>query len=200
MVFFILIYSFFYNEYYRPAITSTVNLANYFFSMAKIESGKMEIVSVHYYFRPIINGVINILRIRAREKEKALQSPRDISASRRPPVVTLTANVISGMKEMFPLPGFDDYPAKPIELIKLHEILEKRIPRERQIREKRRPELNTKGHAGIFDGKTVRAMDLAAGMKRYADDSADLVNWLRGQLNNIEYDAIRERLEKEIYG
>jgi PAS domain-containing protein len=36
VVFSILIYSFLYNEYYRPAITSTVNLANYLYSMAKI--------------------------------------------------------------------------------------------------------------------------------------------------------------------
>jgi CheY-like chemotaxis protein/HPt (histidine-containing phosphotransfer) domain-containing protein len=48
------------------------------------------------------------------------------------PIVALTANAISGMKEMFLKSGFNDYLSKPIELRKLDEVLEKWIPREKQ--------------------------------------------------------------------
>jgi CheY-like chemotaxis protein len=48
------------------------------------------------------------------------------------PVVALTANAISGMREMFLRNGFQDYLAKPIELSKLNEIMEKWVPREKR--------------------------------------------------------------------
>jgi signal transduction histidine kinase/CheY-like chemotaxis protein len=127
------------------------------------------------HMMPGMDGIETTAVIRAWEKEKALQSPQGISASRGTPIVALTANVISGMKEMFLLRGFDDYLAKPIELIKLHEILEKWIPREKQIRERGRElAADNRFDSGIFDGKTVRGIDLAAGMERYADDSVYL--------------------------
>jgi CheY-like chemotaxis protein len=47
------------------------------------------------------------------------------------PIVALTANALVGMKEMFLRNGFSDYLAKPIEIIKLNEIMEKWIPREK---------------------------------------------------------------------
>ncbi|MDR2528140.1 MAG: response regulator [Synergistaceae bacterium] len=48
------------------------------------------------------------------------------------PIVALTANAMSGMREMFLENGFDDFLPKPIEIPKLHELLEKWIPKERR--------------------------------------------------------------------
>lgn len=45
------------------------------------------------------------------------------------PIVALTANAISGMKEMFLANGFNDYLAKPIETNKLYELLNRWIPK-----------------------------------------------------------------------
>ncbi|GHU66687.1 hypothetical protein FACS189447_08050 [Spirochaetia bacterium] len=45
------------------------------------------------------------------------------------PIVALTANALSGMKEMFLSKGFNDFLAKPIEISKLDAILSKWIPR-----------------------------------------------------------------------
>ena len=50
------------------------------------------------------------------------------------PIVALTANAVSGMKEMFIQNGFNDYLSKPIDISKLNAVLEKWIPNEKQVR------------------------------------------------------------------
>jgi signal transduction histidine kinase/response regulator of citrate/malate metabolism len=44
------------------------------------------------------------------------------------PIIALTANAVSGMREMFLNKGFDDYISKPIEVGRLDAIMEKWIP------------------------------------------------------------------------
>jgi CheY-like chemotaxis protein len=48
------------------------------------------------------------------------------------PIVALTANAISGVEEMFLHHGFNDYLAKPIDVHRLHTILERWIPAEKK--------------------------------------------------------------------
>jgi len=48
------------------------------------------------------------------------------------PIVALTANAISGIKEMFLSNGFNDFLSKPIDTIKLNAILAKWLPKEKQ--------------------------------------------------------------------
>nr|AGS51592.1 hypothetical protein [uncultured bacterium contig00010] len=48
-------------------------------------------------------------------------------------IVALTANAVSGMKEMFLEKGFNDFLAKPIDVSKLDEILDRWIPQEKKI-------------------------------------------------------------------
>ncbi|MFP3155172.1 ATP-binding protein [Lachnospiraceae bacterium ZAX-1] len=47
------------------------------------------------------------------------------------PIIALTANAVSGMREMFLQKGFNDYLSKPIEVYKLNELVEKWIPHEK---------------------------------------------------------------------
>ncbi|MDR1019984.1 MAG: transporter substrate-binding domain-containing protein [Synergistaceae bacterium] len=54
-------------------------------------------------------------------------------------IVALTANAISGMREVFLQNGFNDYLAKPIDIPKLNEIMERWIPKERRVKRERRP-------------------------------------------------------------
>jgi CheY-like chemotaxis protein len=48
------------------------------------------------------------------------------------PIIALTANAVSGVKETFLKSGFNDYLSKPIDTTKLNVILERWIPKEKQ--------------------------------------------------------------------
>ena len=48
------------------------------------------------------------------------------------PCIALTANVVSGIREMFISEGFDDYVPKPIDMVWLNAILRKYLPAEKQ--------------------------------------------------------------------
>ena len=48
------------------------------------------------------------------------------------PVIALTANAISGTRDMFIKNGFNDFLAKPIDTVKLNSILERWIPKKKQ--------------------------------------------------------------------
>jgi signal transduction histidine kinase/CheY-like chemotaxis protein/HPt (histidine-containing phosphotransfer) domain-containing protein len=66
------------------------------------------------------------------------------------PIVVLTANAISGMRDMFLGMGFNDYISKPIEVVKLDALIARWIPAEKQIKTGtviRRDHLN--GETGI---------------------------------------------------
>jgi CheY-like chemotaxis protein len=47
------------------------------------------------------------------------------------PIIALTANAVTGMKEMFLEKGFNDFLAKPIDIGKLDETLDRWIPKEK---------------------------------------------------------------------
>jgi len=48
------------------------------------------------------------------------------------PIIALTANAVSGMREMFLEMGFDDFVSKPIDITELNAVLKKWIPEEKQ--------------------------------------------------------------------
>ncbi|GHU32352.1 hypothetical protein AGMMS50256_22320 [Betaproteobacteria bacterium] len=91
-----------------------------------------------------------------RELESRLPQPT------RLPIIALTANVISGQKEMFLQSGMDDFLAKPIEMQKLYHVLRKWIPEEKW--ENRAPETN-EAETANFDDLAIEGVDVAAGIK-----------------------------------
>jgi CheY-like chemotaxis protein len=74
------------------------------------------------HMMPDVDGIEAAARIRA------LDSPYHETV----PIVALTANAVSGTKEMFLGAGFNDFLSKPIDVLKLNSVLERWIPKEKQ--------------------------------------------------------------------
>jgi signal transduction histidine kinase/CheY-like chemotaxis protein len=131
-------------------------------SIEFIKKNKYDVVFMDHMM-PGMDGIEATAIIRAWEREHAPEFPKET------PIIALTANAISGMKEMFLHRGFNDYLAKPIEIFKLHEILKKWIPWEKQIRETTEYEdtAEAPSYSAIFDGKHIEGIDLAAGLERH---------------------------------
>jgi len=64
---------------------------------------------------------------------EAARKIRDLEGEeyKRLPIVALTANAVSGVREMFLQNGFNDFLAKPIEMMKLNAILEAWLPKDK---------------------------------------------------------------------
>ncbi|MDR1308452.1 MAG: response regulator [Deltaproteobacteria bacterium] len=83
------------------------------------------------------------------------------------PIIALTANAVSGMREMFLRSGFNDFLSKPIEVKRLFEIMERWIPAEKRVPA---PDLGTSETPGEpvakADPLEVEGLDAAAGQVR----------------------------------
>jgi signal transduction histidine kinase/CheY-like chemotaxis protein len=83
------------------------------------------------HMMPEMDGVEATAVIREWEEE---EQKMDDGPKKRVPIIALTANAVVGMKEMFIQCGFDDFIAKPIDVSKLDEILNRWIPKEKRAR------------------------------------------------------------------
>jgi len=90
-----------------------------------VKSNKYDLILMDHMM-PVMNGVEATKHIR----ELGSGSQTDCE---NVPIVVLTANAVYASRGMVRQNGFDDYLAKPIEIVKLHEIIEKWIPRDKQI-------------------------------------------------------------------
>ena len=100
---------------------------------------------------------------------EATRAVRAMSAEycRTMPVVALTANAVSGMREMFLENGFNDFLAKPIDMAELDAVLKKWIPagKRRSISEEseKTPEPAAGPEAAFPE---IAGVDVAAGIAR----------------------------------
>jgi CheY-like chemotaxis protein len=79
---------------------------------------------------PKMDGIEAVALIRQWEqsRRKSAVSPKGI------PIIALTANAVTGMKEMFLEKGFNDYLSKPIEIAKLDDLISRWVPLEKRIK------------------------------------------------------------------
>jgi signal transduction histidine kinase/CheY-like chemotaxis protein/HPt (histidine-containing phosphotransfer) domain-containing protein len=104
------------------------------------------------HMMPEMDGIEAVQAIRAMEDGER----------RNTPVIALTASVVSGIRDMFLEKGFDDYLAKPIEIGKLNELMEKWIPRNKW-EEPEKPETGEESFSG--DGEIrIDGLDAAKGI------------------------------------
>lgn len=75
------------------------------------------------YMMPEMDGIDTLKNIRA----------LGINGLDRIPIVALTANAVSGAREMFLNAGFDEYLSKPIERDKFEKILREHLPEDKII-------------------------------------------------------------------
>ena len=78
------------------------------------------------------------------------------------PIVALTANAVSGVREMFMEKGFSDFLAKPIDISKLDEILARWIPKEK--REKKAETKNGRIKAAKLALPIIPGVDVKQGI------------------------------------
>ncbi|MDR2588789.1 MAG: response regulator [Spirochaetales bacterium] len=84
------------------------------------------------------------------------------------PIVALTANAITGMREMFLECGFNDYLTKPIEIGKLNEIMETWLPQEKRLVQEVE---ETEETSSFLAGVKLEGLDIAAGRERYGEET-----------------------------
>jgi CheY-like chemotaxis protein len=78
------------------------------------------------------------------------------------PIVALTANAVSGMREMFLKNGFDDFLSKPIEIAKLNRLIEKWVPEEAKRAVSAASATNDAKDQPVFP--EISGLDVAAGI------------------------------------
>jgi len=95
----------------------------------------LEAVKSKYYDLVLMDHMMPVMDgVEATAKIRALGENGD-SYYRELPIIALTANAVAGMREMFLGNNFNDFIPKPIEPNKINAILERWIPKEKQIRQ-----------------------------------------------------------------
>jgi signal transduction histidine kinase/DNA-binding NarL/FixJ family response regulator/HPt (histidine-containing phosphotransfer) domain-containing protein len=106
-------------------------------SVQMVQKNRYDMVLMDHMM-PDMDGMEAVAAIRSWEDKSAPEVPKETpeisSPMARVPIIALTANAISGMKEMFLEKGFSDYLSKPIEIAKLDEMITRWIPAEKRIK------------------------------------------------------------------
>jgi CheY-like chemotaxis protein/HPt (histidine-containing phosphotransfer) domain-containing protein len=85
------------------------------------------------------------------------------------PIIALTANAVSGMKELFMENGFSDFLSKPIDVPKLNELLEKWIPKEKQMNNYEKTPITPNPPKAKTELKDIAELDMAVGLQMVGD-------------------------------
>jgi CheY-like chemotaxis protein len=140
---------------------------------------------------PGMSGLEATARIRAMPGERF----------RTLPIVAFTANALAGTRDMFLANGFNDYLAKPIELVKLNAVVTQWIPREkhRQIPEEKQ-RLRQNGQISLSPGlRKIKGLQAEAGVLRAIGSEKDYIQVLRTYCKDVasRLPILREAVEEE---
>ena len=171
-------------------------LAPYRMQVDTCESGRQAIEAIKHnnydlvlmdHMMPAMDGMEATMHIRGLENEHIKNMP----------IVALTANAISGTKEVFLQNGFNGFLSKPIDTIKLHSIVEKWIPKDKR-------EEVTDDFANFNSKKEnleieIRGVDTAKGIKLTGGTAEVYIQTLKIYCENVKQkiDQIRDSLKNE---
>ncbi|MDR3182041.1 MAG: response regulator [Planctomycetaceae bacterium] len=104
------------------------------------------------------------------------------------PIIALTANAVSGMKDTFLQNGLNDFISKPIEMSKLNAVLLRWLPKEKQ--EKRQEVRKSAGAAAgaVVPNVMVPGLDVQTGLKMAGGSYARYIQ----MLNMLQTEAVRK--------
>jgi CheY-like chemotaxis protein len=128
---------------YRAKIDTSLNGAR---AIELVKQHNYDIVFMDHMM-PEMDGIEATAAIRAWEALQMSNEKLEMSNERgvgrsAVPIIALTANAVSGMREMFIEKGFNDFLAKPIDISKLDEMLGRWIPKEKREKGKEKNEIN----------------------------------------------------------
>jgi PAS domain S-box-containing protein len=128
-------------------------------AIEKIQKKPYDLVFMDHMM-PEMDGIETVRRIRAREesqrRDKRGESSREIlkEAPRRMPIIALSANAVSGVRELFLEAGMDDFISKPIDSAELNRKLALWLPEKKfflaAIPEKKKGSAPEAGEAAVL--------------------------------------------------
>jgi signal transduction histidine kinase/CheY-like chemotaxis protein len=164
---------------YRMRLTTCLNGRE---AVERVEQRAFDLVLMDHMM-PEMDGVEATRAIRAMDEERC----------RTMPIIALTANAVSGMREMFLENGFNDYLSKPIDVRRLDAVLKEWIPAgKRRAPEEDRPP------AEAARLPKIAGLDAAAGMARIGGSPGRYLNLLETFCRDVEAGiALLEREPQE---
>ena len=139
---------------YRCHVDTCTNGAD---AIAMVQRERYDLVFMDHMM-PEMDGIEAAKNIRALEEDYYKHLP----------IIALTANAITGMREMFLSNGFNDYLSKPIEIDKLDDILAVWIPKEKQVQETGMDEVTPEQDI-LSDSFSIEGVNIQAGKIRYQE-------------------------------
>jgi CheY-like chemotaxis protein len=115
------------------------------------------------HMMPNMDGIETLQRLRAETKGPNIKTV----------AICLTANAISGAREEYLAVGFDDYLTKPIDAVKLEEMMIRYLPPEKILapNNKTEPEQKTELPEWLY---SIDELDVNSGLKHCGDEEAYL--------------------------
>ena len=142
--------------------------------LEKIHFGKTYDIIFMDHMMPAMDGIETTVLLREEGYEK--------------PIVALTANAISGMKEVFAENGFNDYITKPIDIRQLDNVLNTYIRdiQPPEVLKKARRQRDEKDHKKYGKDKTAAAGGFASVINRLKEIPYLHVDLAIGKMNGME--------------
>lgn len=150
---------------YKIQLTTALSGAQ---CLSLLEENQYDLIFMDHMM-PEMDGIETFNRIRLKPD----------TYSQTVPVVILTANAISGMKERFMEAGFQDYISKPIDLSVMERVLRKFLPKEHIIPNDREISEISAANTAIISMEqlqSIKDIDTAAGLSHYPTEEAYLTD------------------------